>query len=261
MYGFEIILIVVGLLVVVISFLLTDKGAQNTKYAVDEKVIEKELEKINGKVDSIIEARREEIIETTDDKLSYASNEKIMEFKEYTDQVIEKIDRNHQEVVFLYDMLDKKNNELKESLKRFNDSKAQLEIMLTETERFVSGNTSGNNKAVKKTEDTKKAVSKENNIENPAQQLMTDANDSFSKGIKNIPEKETQKKDRTTKKTKAENAKVVAKSSAKQVNSESDKQDKILYLHKQGKSVIEISKMLGMGQGEVKLIINLYKGE
>ena len=34
--------------------------------------------------------------------------------------------------------------------------------------------------------------------------------------------------------------------------------DEILRLYKQGKSVLEISKSLGMGQGEVKLIIGLY---
>ena len=145
MYGFEIILIVVGLLVIVASFLLTDKGAQITEYTVDESIIEKELDKINSKVDSIIDARKDEIIETTDDKLAGASNEKIMEFKEYTDQVIEKIDKNHQEVVFLYDMLDKKNNELKDSLKKVNDSKSELEKLVEEAKKNAANNTSNVN--------------------------------------------------------------------------------------------------------------------
>ena len=34
--------------------------------------------------------------------------------------------------------------------------------------------------------------------------------------------------------------------------------EEIIELHKQGKTVMEISKLLGMGQGEVRLIINLY---
>ena len=34
--------------------------------------------------------------------------------------------------------------------------------------------------------------------------------------------------------------------------------EEVLKLHKQGKSVLEISKAMGMGQGEVKLIIGLY---
>ena len=34
--------------------------------------------------------------------------------------------------------------------------------------------------------------------------------------------------------------------------------DKILKMHSEGKSVMEISKELGMGQGEVQLILGLY---
>ena len=34
--------------------------------------------------------------------------------------------------------------------------------------------------------------------------------------------------------------------------------EEVLKMHKQGKSVLEISKTMGMGQGEVKLIIGLY---
>ena len=40
-----------------------------------------------------------------------------------------------------------------------------------------------------------------------------------------------------------------------------DRNDKILALWKQGMSVIDISKHLGIGQGEVKLVIDLFKGE
>ena len=34
--------------------------------------------------------------------------------------------------------------------------------------------------------------------------------------------------------------------------------ERILELHKKGKSIREISRELGMGQGEVKLVIDLY---
>ena len=36
--------------------------------------------------------------------------------------------------------------------------------------------------------------------------------------------------------------------------------DKILRLHKEGKSSVAIAKELGLGVGEVKLVINLFKG-
>jgi hypothetical protein len=34
-----------------------------------------------------------------------------------------------------------------------------------------------------------------------------------------------------------------------------------LALYAQGRTVVEISKLLGLGQGEVKLVIDLYKGK
>ena len=43
------------------------------------------------------------------------------------------------------------------------------------------------------------------------------------------------------------------------VTTESDlPKEKILALYKEGKSVRDISRELGMGQGEVKLVIDLY---
>lgn len=263
MYGFEIILIVVGLLVIVASFLLTDKGAQITEYTVDESIIEKELDKINSKVDSIIDARKDEIIETTDDKLAGASNEKIMEFKEYTDQVIEKIDKNHQEVVFLYDMLDKKNNELKDSLKKVNDSKSELEKLVEEAKKNAANNTSNVNKAIKKMSEN---TSKNDDDKELANHLAKDINDIFADEMsKSSDGVETDKKKtvKKAKKTTEVKEKTVNDEESKELISEFEKQstnERILVLHKQGKSVVEISKLLGMGQGEVKLIINLYKG-
>ena len=40
--------------------------------------------------------------------------------------------------------------------------------------------------------------------------------------------------------------------------SELSTNDRILLMKEEGKSVIEISKALGMGQGEVQLILGLY---
>lgn len=268
MYGFEIVLIIVGLLIIVVSFLLTDKGAQVTEYTVDESVIEKELEKINDKVDSIIASRRDEIIETTDDKLAGASNEKIMEFKEYTDQVIEKIDKNHNEVVFLYDMLNEKSAELKDSLKKVNEEKSELQKLINELDKKASINTSNVNKAIKKMAD-KETIDKQEDDRELASHLAKDVNDIFANEMNKALAQKTDKK-KTVKKEKKitedgarlTNALVDAKES-KELISEFEKQstnERILVLHKQGKSIVEISKLLGMGQGEVKLIINLYKG-
>ncbi len=38
-----------------------------------------------------------------------------------------------------------------------------------------------------------------------------------------------------------------------------DRSDEIISLYKKGRSVLEISKMLDIGQGEVKFVIDMYK--
>lgn len=41
----------------------------------------------------------------------------------------------------------------------------------------------------------------------------------------------------------------------------SNNNSEILALYSQGKTIMEISKLLGLGQGEVKLVIDLFKGK
>jgi DNA-binding NarL/FixJ family response regulator len=43
------------------------------------------------------------------------------------------------------------------------------------------------------------------------------------------------------------------------VSEKKNRNDEILELHKQGKSNVAIARQLGLGVGEVKLVIDLYK--
>ena len=71
----------------------------------------------------------EETLAKTEEYLSRLSNEKIMAVSEYSDQILEKINRNHEEVVFLYNMLNNKENELKETLKEINSSQQKSKML------------------------------------------------------------------------------------------------------------------------------------
>ena len=50
-----------------------------------------------------------------------------MAVSEFSDQILEKIEQNHKEVVFLYDMLNEKENEMKEFVQEIDKSKIVLE--------------------------------------------------------------------------------------------------------------------------------------
>ena len=154
----------------------------------------------------------EETLAKTEEYLSRLSNEKIMAVSEYSDQILEKINKNHEEVVFLYNMLNNKENELKETLKEINSSQQKVKD------------------AVRKNSD-EKVLSKD--IAKPKQPNTLAQNVKLKSALKPGFE---------------------AESSSISINNA-----EILKLHKQDNSVVSIAKQLGIGQGEVKLVIDLFK--
>lgn len=194
----EIIMLIIGAALFIISSLLIHDRDKNDTVADENNAIKQ----FSDSLSSV----SEEIINRTEEYLNKLSNEKIMSVSEYSEQVLEKINRNHEEVVFIYNMLSHKEKELKETLKELNDFQLKSrELMLK---------------------------SQELNNENPLASYP--------------PKKKRNKKNENIGESKNENLSV-------SVNNE-----EILNLYSQGMSVLEISKKLGIGQGEVKLIIDLF---
>lgn len=195
----EIAMLVLGIIVIIISCLKFTSSDNENNITYNNNIIDdkKYLERLSS--------ASEEIISNAEDHLSKLSNEKIMAVDEFSEQILEKINRNHEEVIFLYNMLTSKEKELKEVIKDFNDVQRRAK-------EFIAKN---------QTEQEKKSNSPVN------------AQLSESIGNANINESDDQPI--------------------------SHSNEEILNLYSQGKSVLEISKQLGIGQGEVKLVIDLFK--
>lgn len=197
----EIIMLIIGAAIVVISSLIINSPDKKSKEDSYDSNATKQYS------DSLSSAS-EEIINKTEEYLSKLSNEKIMAVSEYSDQVLEKIDRNHEEVVFLYNMLTHKENELKEVLREYNESQRRARELLTKKVEDGSYDINSANINIQSRENTGS--------------FYEEQNGSQPDSINNINNEE------------------------------------ILNLYSQGMSVLEISKQLGIGQGEVKLIIDLF---
>ena len=228
----EIIFILLGIVILVAScFISGDKeGTGEAVVAVPEEILETQKQEIKKYVDQVLEVKSEETIVKTDDYLSKISNEKIMAVNDFSEQILEKIDANHKEVVFLYDMLNQKEDELKETVRQFEEEKGQLREAVDDVIKL----TKQVNLSKKKPADVGKTESKA--------------------AVAKKPE---------IKKAKPAEVKAVENQNNGQMEFaemlQGDRQkEEVLKLFKQGKSVLEISKMMGMGQGEVKLIIGLY---
>ena len=190
---------------------------------------------------TILEEEKDDVLAVTTDLLNRKSNEKIIEFDEFAKPLLEKIHHNHEEVVFMYNMLTQKEKEWKEAAKRPVKiaSESSAEPMPAEAPQ-------------KKVPQARE----------PERQLPV------SKKPEVTPEKPKEKA--PVKKVQKKIPKAVAEPTEEPVSAEDsvpavakkidEVNKKIVSLHKQGKSVLDISKELNIGQGEVKLTIALYGG-
>ncbi|MBQ9768014.1 MAG: hypothetical protein IJW37_07925 [Lachnospiraceae bacterium] len=253
-----IILTIVGVLLLVGSCFLPVKESEAQVTDYDELVKRfakrelspEETERLRQAVDNIVSEKREEVILKTDDYLSQVANEKIMAVDEFSKQILERLDKNNSDVMFLYNMVTETKEELKTEIanaKKVEESlrltaevhkeerKAAAEAELTKVLATENGSAGAkkealkpaNTRTAKKSEPTKKAAEKKIR-ELPS---VDDISELLAATVREIEEEE--------------------------VNPDLPK-DKILELHKQGKSIREISRELGKGQGEVKLVIDLY---
>ncbi len=133
----EIVLLIIGAVVVVVSFLIPEKQVQ-----AEDKSTQEWEERVKRFFLQQVKAAKGGLEEQTDEVLSASgekaercmeriANEKIMAVQEYSDTVLEQIHKNHEEAVFLYDMLNSKHDQIKFTAKEINtaieDSKKNLE--------------------------------------------------------------------------------------------------------------------------------------
>lgn len=114
----EIVLVLIGIVIFIGSFLIpVRKETQKTAETVDEKLIhdmvEKEVQEAQTKINDIVDETITYAMEKTERSMDRLTNEKMMAVNEYSDTVLGEINKNHQEVVFLYDMLNNKHENLK----------------------------------------------------------------------------------------------------------------------------------------------------
>ncbi|WP_271712617.1 DUF6115 domain-containing protein [Anaeromicropila herbilytica] len=227
---------------------MTDEGRQFMMHSLEKKISE----------------NADEIVVKVDDELSQISNEKIIAVSEYSDQVLEKINQNHEEVVFMYHMLAEKENELKAIMKEYNDLKSNMKHEIPDSkvnENIVTksmDNTSNNNR------DTNNIVHSSTVKESTVSTETIETGRVLENGINQA--KNNRKRKRNAKSSKLHSVNQANLHGNEEVDAllsiqnEQNNNGKILDLYKSGMTVVDIAKQLDLGQGEVKLVIDLFKG-
>lgn len=128
----EIALLVFGVAMLLVSFIMPsrDNGADAGQQIDDElirSIIEKEMEDAKERVTEVVDETLEYAVEKTERASERISNEKIMAISEYSETVLADINKSHQEVMFLYDMLNDKHDNLKETVKHVDKTAKEAE--------------------------------------------------------------------------------------------------------------------------------------
>lgn len=319
-----IILLALGVAVFVLSFLLPVKSEEEKEIEFSEDLIRdmvgKEVEGAKSQLNDIVDETITYAMEKTERSIDRLTNEKMMAVNEYSDTVLTEINKNHKEVVFLYDMLNDKHENLKDAVSEMDKkaTEAKQAVMDAKLEAMEAKNIA--TQMMEDIDDRKvempvvsevkmsaierlKASQKSNNVinEDGSNDVTTEEIDSsfepFSaeklQKIETVQEKPTRRK-RTTKPRVREEAVSFSEDSENHVGANLDiiqteleetpvirkegpnlnlgtdgvgqtlggrnNKDKILELHEAGKSNVAIAKDLGLGIGEVNLVINLYEG-
>lgn len=282
MSAMEIVLIILGIIVFVVSFLIpsakqeeTNVNSKGGEEALRE-MAEKEVAEARTKISEIVDETVSYAMEKSERSMERLTNEKIMAVNDYSDTVLQEINKNHKEVVFLYDMLNDKHENLKGVVSEASKTASQIEKTLEEAKEAAQRKTE-TAAAVKKPKETSRPASEnagtlsggeeEFKPISPERVELLQASSMEDVPVETEAPKKAARKPRKTKAVKGEAAgKEEAQPKAPKVEVSLDaagkrnNNEKILELHKAGKSNMAIAKELGLGIGEVKLVIDLFEG-
>lgn len=233
MTGVEIVLLFIGVVFMVGSFMVTEKLSSSEVNKISElseseidKIVDRSLQKANARIEEAIELQIEGSIDKVDRALEKETNEKIMAISEYSDTVVESMNKTHNEIMFLYSML--------------NDKHTDLTNFAGKLQSLIG--------------DAKKAQEElEHQAVRRAVPKMPDA-----KPVREIPKLPKTSEETTQQAEKIENpSKKTAVADTENGNHNLD----ILKLHKQGCTDVQIAQKLDIGIGEVRLVVGLFEGE
>ena len=248
MTGSVAVMMIMGIILILASFFVSEKLTKKEDVfnadllTVDDnyEFSERELRVIRRKIEDVIAEQAKDILYETNDSLSNMANEKTMALGDYAVAVCEEIEKNHKEVMFLYSMLEDKQKEIM-NLTRMKKEAEQSKL----TENVQP--------AAEISEETKTAI--------PARQAASVKAQEYEEVIVGSEEESenTESEDIFAEMDQADLDFEDELEEEFQENENSN--DIILEMYKNGNSIIDIAKQLGLGVGEVKLVIDLYRGE
>jgi type III secretory pathway component EscV len=236
----EILLLIFAIVLLGFSFVLVDKD-KKSKNSVYQNGMEKpelseeEIKALKDKIKTMLEDEVSNAVIDADDKMSKISNEKIMAVNDFSNQLLEKIEQNNNEVVFLYNMMTQKEDDIKTTFTKMDTIRRENKEFLEKLTTLMANKNRTKEQAIKK--------------DNTANESLQKVN----------PEKLELKEELGLNISEEDDGILFIDEAIKSSDSpDYHRNDEILKMYKEKKTILEISKILNLGQGEVKLVIDLY---
>lgn len=311
----EIILLIIGGAIFILSFVLPknkeEMDSETRKFTKEQirNLLDREFAIVQSKIEDTVSETIEESTAETERALKKVTNEKIMAISEYSNTVIEDINKNHKEVLFLYDMLNDKHATIKSTVTEVE--KTVGEVVQTAKDIEISARETA--KEAKSSEEAaKRAADIANRVEKAAEVIQGKVDESRDEvatlaGVQLEPETDMESMELQAMETvePEDDQEFVSDSENEISDAEEDttvsskvqkndfvqgivagapkiiledeneenpqfyviepqdggnSNERILSLHEAGMSNVAIAKELGLGVGEVKLVIDLFEG-
>jgi hypothetical protein len=238
----DVLLLILAIAFLVFSFALVDKEKiTQVKKDVNEgnqentELSEQDIKDLKEQIKKLLIEEVSNAVIDADDKMSKISNEKIMAVNEFSTQILEKIEQNNNEVIFLFNMLTQKEEDIKVTFSKMETIRRENKEFLEKLTALMANKNKAKEQAQKKDLPVNELKQKLNTEKNEGKVETYNLKETNDDAILFID-------DTTT------SSEVI----------ESNRNDEILKLYKNKKTILQISKQLNMGQGEVKLVIDLY---
>lgn len=262
----------------------------------DYEFSDRELRIIRRKIEDVIANQAKDILYETNESLANMANEKTMALGDYAVAVCEQIEKNHKEVMFLYSMLDDKQKDIMKTVRIVNDANKEAKDTLEHVKHInvenknYSSHSNGQSAldqltalSQKKKEadnfDVQQIVNEEAKVESEnevdvngvLEESATLEEESLVEPELDLVDGYQDEADSISDTDLAGMEDVFAELDQTDLNFDDvleeefkeneNSNDIILQMHRNGSSILDIAKQLGLGVGEVKLVIDLYQGE
>lgn len=266
MTAIEVALLLIGVVFIIGSFFIIEKLSPEELSRVSELsedelriVMDRELATAGAKISDVVDQTVDLSINQIQRRMEKDTNEKIMAISEYSDLAMEQLKKFNNEVTFLYSMLGDKHTELNESIAQLNDlmnACQTVQAQMVSTLRQLQPS-----KPVQQRQEQKRQQQPVQQVRQVQQVQQLQRQYPEQETVSEEPERRIEEPEQLPQQETAEVQQEEETVETADEGGSVSVREEILKRYRSGEDLKDIARDLSLGFGEVKLIVELYKGD